>query len=95
MRITGLTYSRDIRNTEPNQDGRRRGNFKAGWNDAADRHIYGDDALDELTWENLGNRLGTILREAPVELQEKMYEVCVEIQAWQQSRRPGTDEPHE
>ena len=89
--MCGLTYTRDIRHTEPNEDGRRRGNFKTGWNHGMERYIYEAATLDELTWQNLGNRLGAILREAPVGLQEEMYEVCVKIQAWQQSRQPGTD----
>ena len=46
-------------------DGRRAGRFKAGWRDAAERgRIYGSTTLKELTWTNLGNRLGAELGQA-------------------------------
>ena len=40
-------------------DTHRRGNFLAGWRDAAERgKDYGEKPLEELTWQNLGWRLG-------------------------------------
>jgi hypothetical protein len=81
--MNGLTYKTDIRRTDPDEDSRRRARFKVGWDRGADHHIYGETALEELTWENLCNRLGAILREAPPELQEELYAVCVKIQEWQ------------
>ncbi len=82
----GLTYTKDIRHTDPDEDSRRWARFKVGWDRGADDHIYGEAALNELTWENLGNRLGAILRDAPPDLQEEMYAVCVKIQELQSRR---------
>jgi hypothetical protein len=84
--MNGLTYTKDIRHTDPHEDSRRWARFKIGWDRGADHHIYGEAALDELTWENLGNRLGAILRDAPPELQVELYAVCVKIQEWQGRR---------
>ena len=39
-----------------------------------------DAALDQLTWENLGWRLGKIFGDASEELQEELYEWCVKQQ---------------
>ena len=72
----GLSYDGDVRLVEP--DGNyRRGRFKAGWNYAVDGSDMGDDALNRLTWENLGWRLGTLLGDASEELQEELYQWCV------------------
>ena len=81
--MNGLSYTDDIRHTDPDQDLLRLARFKIGWDRGASGRIYGEDALSELTWENLGNRLGAILREAPPEFQEELYAVCVKIQEWQ------------
>jgi hypothetical protein len=81
--MNGLTYTKDIRYTDPDESPNRLARFKVGWDRGADNYIYGEDALDELTWENLGNRLGAILCDAPPELQEELYAVCVNIQEWQ------------
>lgn len=82
--MQGLTYTNDIRDTAPDIDRTRLTRFKIVWDRGASGHIYGEDALDELTWENLGNRLGAILKNAPPDLQEELYAVCVKIQAAQQ-----------
>jgi hypothetical protein len=84
--MKGLTYISDIRDTDPDKSPYRRIRFKIGWDRGADGQVYGEAALEELTWENLGNRLGAILREAPPELQEEMYAVCVKIQELQNRR---------
>ena len=55
--MNGLTYTKNIRHTDPDEDSRRWARFKVGWDRGADDHIYGEAALSELTWENLGNRL--------------------------------------
>jgi hypothetical protein len=81
--MEGLRYTRDIRVTDPDETMRRLARFKIGWDRGAGGQIYAQDALDDLTWENLGNRLGALLREAPPELQEELYAVCVKIQASQ------------
>lgn len=83
-----LTHEEDIRHTEPNIDGLRLRTFTIGWDDATLRnHIYTKDTFRQLTWQNLGNRIGAILRGATPELQDKMYDLCVEIQAEQAKNR--------
>jgi hypothetical protein len=40
-------------------DSNRRGQFKAGWRDAAERgRVYVESTLESLTWHNLGYRVG-------------------------------------
>ena len=54
----GIYYSHDESNPP---DGSRRGQFKAGWRDAAERgREYRKDMLERLTWHNLGYRLGEV-----------------------------------
>jgi hypothetical protein len=51
-----LNYQRDKRRPP---DERRRGQFRAGWEDATKRgEVYADETLERLTWRNLGYRLG-------------------------------------
>lgn len=51
-----LEYQRDKRRPP---DERRRGQFRAGWDDATKRgEVYADGTLERLTWRNLGYRLG-------------------------------------
>lgn len=58
-----LSYQTDVRNAP---EGRRRGNFRAGWKDAAQREKqYKPSALNTLTWQNLGYRLGLIFGDIP------------------------------
>jgi hypothetical protein len=68
-----LSYAADIRD-EPT-DGRR-SNFKQGWTRAVNDQEY-ESALDELTWNNLGWRLGQLFGETPDELRDEMFEWCV------------------
>jgi hypothetical protein len=80
--MNGLIPSKDIRYTRPNEDHYRLARFKVGWRHAAkNKYIYGRRALDKLTWQNLGNRLGAILGSMPEDLQEEMYDLCVKLQA--------------
>jgi hypothetical protein len=54
--LSELNFQHDARNPP---DGNRRGQFKAGWRDAAERgQIYIESTLEELAWKNLGYRLG-------------------------------------
>lgn len=54
--FTRLEYERDVRRPP---DGRRRGRFRVGWRDAAERgEVYAEDTLEQLTWHNLGYRFG-------------------------------------
>lgn len=51
-----LVYQRDKRRPP---DERRRGQFRAGWEDATKRgEVYSEGTLERLTWRNLGYRLG-------------------------------------
>jgi hypothetical protein len=53
--LSQLTFDDDRQ--EP--DRLRRGRLKAGWKDATDRKkVYGQDALQTFTWQNLGYRAG-------------------------------------
>lgn len=54
--LSAFDYLYDERNPP---DGNRRGQFKAGWRDRAERgRLYSESALESLTWHNLGYRLG-------------------------------------
>lgn len=70
----GLTYDEDAR--KDLTDGRRR-NFKQGWTRAVEGREY-EDALERLTWNNLGWRLGRLFGETPDELREEILEWCVD-----------------
>jgi exonuclease III len=74
----GLAYNEDVRQVDPD-DGYRRGRFKVGWNHAVEGVEMGS-ALDRLTWENLGWRLGKLFGETPDDLQEELYQWCVDQQ---------------
>jgi hypothetical protein len=51
-----LEYERDVRHPP---DERRRGQFRAGWEDATERgDVYATETLERLTWHNLGYRFG-------------------------------------
>lgn len=74
-RVDGLSYDEDNRAVDP-EEGYRLGRFKAGWTKAVNgREMAG--ALDRLTWENLGWRLGRLFGETSTELQKELYEWCV------------------
>lgn len=83
--MDGLDYREDVRHTEPNETQERKLAFRRGWTHAVSesREPYGHEALEELTWQNLGYRLGRILGDASVEDRERTYELCVQIQAKQ------------
>ncbi len=57
--LADFPFDDDIRELHPN--GRRRGNFGRGWRDALEDHRY--PRTKQLTWQNLGNRLGDIHRD--------------------------------
>jgi hypothetical protein len=81
-----LDYDRDIR--EP-ADNRRLQNFREGWHRGADKdnRLRTPAVLDELTWENLGYRLGTLLKDAPDKFIDVMYAMCAMLQHDQQVRK--------
>ena len=73
-------FERDDRSEDPNESGHRRARFRQGWLNAVEGQVYGDAALDKLTWENLGYRLGKLFGETTDEMIEQQYEWCVRQQ---------------
>lgn len=69
-----LSYDEDIRK-DPTSG--RKANFKQGWTRAVEGQEY-EDVLEELTWNNLGWRLGRIFGDTPEYLRDEMYEWCKE-----------------
>ncbi len=78
--MDGLTFENDARDTDPNKSGHRRARFRQGWLNAVEGDVYGDAALKELTWDNLGHRLGAIFGSASEEMIEAQYDWCVRQQ---------------
>jgi hypothetical protein len=78
--MNGLTFERDVRNTAPNQSGDRRARFRQGWRNAVEGEEYGEAALSELLWDNLGYRLGKIFGPTSEEMIEAQYDWCVHQQ---------------
>ncbi len=77
-------YDRDIR--EP-ADHRRLQNFREGWHQGAktepDARYRDTSVLNDLTWENLGYRMGTLLKDASDEFIDVMYAMCAMLQRQQ------------
>jgi len=79
-----LSYEEDVRNTNPDSNHLR--NFNAGWTEALkdtpDKSKYKENPeLPNLTWENLGYRLGCLFGETSDELREELFEWCKKQQA--------------
>lgn len=72
---------KDIRSTTPNISERRRSRFKVGFNEGAAGHGYKERALARLTWQNLGNRFGSIIGPAEEAAIDELYDLCVSVQA--------------
>lgn len=75
-----INYDEDHRRDDLGPD--RQGAFKRGWgaavkgNDESSR--YGDDPeLTNLTWDNLGYRLGRLFGSTSDELKQELFEWCV------------------
>lgn len=79
--ICGLSFDFDDRDTNPDATGHRRARFRIGWRKATTGADYGETALKELTWDNLGWRLGKLLGPASDETINDMYDLCVRQQA--------------
>jgi hypothetical protein len=74
--FAGFRYATDER--EP-PDNLRRGQFRAGWGDAADRkQEYTDSTLSRLTWHNVGYRLGQRFGPQPPEEIDGAFNVLAE-----------------
>lgn len=72
--LEGLTYEEDKRNDLT--EGRRR-NFKQGWTRAVQGQEY-EGVLEELTWNNLGWRLGRLFGPTPDPLREEILDWCAQ-----------------
>lgn len=77
--MDGLTFDKDVRHTDPNKSGHRRARFRQGWLNAVEGDVYGDATLSELSWDNLGYRLGKF-GPASEEMIEAQYDWCVRQQ---------------
>lgn len=74
-----LSYSEDIRKENPGSD--RQGAFKRGWTAAVkgedEASRYSDDPdLDQLTWDNLGCRLGSLFGETSDDQKQDIFDWC-------------------
>ena len=78
MAIVSYTY--DARDTMPNRDGRRRAQFHMGWRRAVAGEAMQAPALERLTWQNLGYRLGALFGATSSELIDAHYDWCVRQQ---------------
>ncbi|GEM_PF-1092368 len=78
--MDGLAFERDIRSTEPNESGYRKARFRAGWKKAVAGEHYGKETLKELTWDNLGHRLGRLFPDATSSRIDELYDWCVRQQ---------------
>lgn len=85
----------DVRSTEPNATGYRRARFRVGWGHAVAGKNYNDAVLDDVTWQNLGWRLGRVLGETSRALIDEFYELAVTQQAQQlRTRAVAATAPH-
>ena len=69
-----LTPKEDVRAAEPTSG--HRGAFKRGWHDAQDKSVEYTKALERLTWQNLGYRLGRLLGWASDETIDEAFWWC-------------------
>ncbi|WP_206537585.1 hypothetical protein [Natronolimnohabitans innermongolicus] len=82
----------DVRQADPGSD--RQGAFKRGWtaavkdlNDGEESSKYSDGPPpEELTWDNLGYRLGSLFGETDDDLRQELFEWCVKKQTEEQER---------
>lgn len=75
-----LRFDRDIRSKDPDQTAHRQARFREGWRKGANGEQYGERSLRELTWDNLGYRLGMIFSETSPALVDELYDWCVRQQ---------------
>lgn len=78
-----VDYETDKRQENPGSD--RQGAFKRGWGAAVkgedeSSRYKADPELTDLTWDNLGYRLGRLFGPTSDELQQELFEWCVEQQ---------------
>lgn len=75
-----MNHPTDIRSEDPNQSPLRLRNFREGWTHAVAGRVYTQDTLSNLTWQNLGWRLGSVVGAASDPLIEEIYDWCVRQQ---------------
>ncbi|MEP0760132.1 hypothetical protein [Coleofasciculus sp. FACHB-T130] len=80
MNNTFLLFKNDIRKKDPNNTGHRKAEFRKGWKKAIEGEIYNKDILENLTWNNLGYRLGKLFGETSPEQIDEIYDWCVHHQ---------------
>jgi hypothetical protein len=84
-----LAFDQDARHADPNESAHRRARFCDGWKNATGGRTYAAETLRDLTWENLGYRLGRLFGDASPELIDQFYDWAVRQQA---ERRPRADD---
>lgn len=69
----------DIRHKDPHRTAYRRARFKDGWKNGANRDAdaYTKQTLEQLTWQNVGYRMGEIFGETPEQQMDELYDWCV------------------
>lgn len=83
-----LEYQRDGRSPP---DERRRGQFRAGWDDVTARgKRYGESTLKRLTWRNLGYRLGRHFGKQPAAQVDAAFDVLADLYVLQHSQNDGS-----
>ena len=82
-----LRFGRDDRNPP---DERRRGQFKAGWEDATVRgEVYAENTLQWLTWHNLGYRFGRLLGHRSQTEIDEAYKILADLYVRPQASNTG------
>ena len=82
-----LRFERDDRDPP---DERRRGRFKAGWEDATVRgKEYAENTLQWLTWHNLGYRFGRLLGHRSQTEIDEAYKILADLYAQPQASNTG------
>lgn len=64
-----LMYETDKR--KPLDKDRER-TFHRGWEDAIEEGSYSEGTFNKLSWQNLGNRLGCLFGDVPVEMRDEL-----------------------
>ena len=83
--MNGIPFEEDIRDTNPNETGHREAQFHAGWRRAVEGQCYREATLRQLTWNNLGYRLGKLFGATSADHGDPIDDWCVR----QQARRAG------
>ena len=82
-----LRFERDDRDPP---DERRRGQFKAGWEDATVRgKVYAENTLQWLTWHNLGYRFGRLLGHRSQTEIDEAYKILADLYVRPQASNTG------